>query len=66
MRAPVTGATGFVGGRLAQALADEEVDTRCLVRDGSRARHLANAGDVAPLPFRQALERALAEERNSQ
>ncbi len=44
MKALVTGATGFVGGRLAQRLARERVDVRCLVRDRNRAGHLAGAG----------------------
>jgi uncharacterized protein YbjT (DUF2867 family) len=46
MRALVTGATGFVGGRLVEALSDGGVDVRCMVRDASsdRARELADAG----------------------
>ena len=43
-RALVTGATGFVGGRLAAALADRCWAVRCLVRDRSRAQGLAARG----------------------
>jgi uncharacterized protein YbjT (DUF2867 family) len=42
MKALVTGATGFVGGRLTAALAADGVEVRCLVRDRSR-------GDTAQL-----------------
>ena len=46
MRALVTGATGFVGGRLVEALATDGVEVRCMVRDATseRARALADAG----------------------
>ena len=44
MKALVTGATGFVGGRLAHALADQGIEVRALVRDRRRAQSLAQAG----------------------
>jgi uncharacterized protein YbjT (DUF2867 family) len=44
MRALVTGATGFVGGRLAHALTREGEEVRALVRDRSRARSLEQGG----------------------
>jgi uncharacterized protein YbjT (DUF2867 family) len=43
-RALVTGATGFIGGRLARALADAGWAVRCLVRDRSRAPELERCG----------------------
>jgi len=44
MRALVTGATGFVGGRLTAALSERGADVRALVRDRNGASHLADAG----------------------
>src|SRR3954463_6728416 len=40
----VTGATGFIGGRLANALTDDGWHVRALVRDRGRASHLADRG----------------------
>lgn len=42
MKALVTGATGFVGGRLADALAADGAEVRCLVRDRARADGLGH------------------------
>jgi uncharacterized protein YbjT (DUF2867 family) len=44
MRALVTGATGFVGHRLAHALRADGVEVRCVVRDPERARDLEAIG----------------------
>src|SRR3954447_17911175 len=45
-RVLVTGATGFIGGRLAARLASSAREVRCLVRDrgGTRARELEREG----------------------
>ena len=40
----VTGATGFIGGRLARALSADGVRVRCLVRDPAKAAALERAG----------------------
>jgi uncharacterized protein YbjT (DUF2867 family) len=44
VRALVTGATGFVGGRLTGRLLESGHEVRCLVRDASRADDLRAAG----------------------
>jgi uncharacterized protein YbjT (DUF2867 family) len=44
MHALVTGATGFIGGRLADSLLASGTTVRCLVRDPGRAEHLARKG----------------------
>jgi uncharacterized protein YbjT (DUF2867 family) len=44
VRALVTGATGFVGGRLVEALSERGADVRCLVRDRRKASDLEEAG----------------------
>jgi uncharacterized protein YbjT (DUF2867 family) len=48
VKALVTGATGFVGGRLADALAAGGAEVRCLVRDRARAHveHELHEGDA--------------------
>ena len=43
-RTLIAGATGFVGGKLADSFADAGEPVRCLVRDASRAAHLSDAG----------------------
>jgi len=49
-RALITGATGFIGGRLAERLTTEEgVKVRALVRNLAKAQHLAGLGvEIAP------------------
>ena len=44
MKALVTGATGFVGGRLTERLVRHGHEVRCLVRDRARASHLQDLG----------------------
>jgi uncharacterized protein YbjT (DUF2867 family) len=59
----VTGATGFIGGRLARALSVSGGHVRCLVRDASRADPLRTAGceviagDVTHAPSLQGVGR---------
>ncbi len=43
-RCLVTGATGFIGGRLAQRLLDDSYEVRCLVRASSDTSHLDALG----------------------
>ncbi len=43
-RTLIVGATGFIGGRLAESLASDGEPARCLVRDPERARRLETAG----------------------
>jgi uncharacterized protein YbjT (DUF2867 family) len=43
-RTLIAGATGFVGGRLAEALAGTDSSVRCLVRDRAKASRLEAAG----------------------
>jgi len=44
VRLLITGATGFVGGRVAETLASKGHEVRCLVRDAGRAEHLREQG----------------------
>ena len=44
MKVLVTGATGFIGGRLTARLIEAGFEVRCLVRDRRRAAHLEAAG----------------------
>lgn len=44
VKALVTGATGFVGGRLVERLAADGTEVRCMLRDRGRGQHLAAAG----------------------
>jgi uncharacterized protein YbjT (DUF2867 family) len=46
VKALVTGATGFVGGRLAAALAEDGVEVRCLVRRPSELPYEQHVGDA--------------------
>jgi uncharacterized protein YbjT (DUF2867 family) len=44
MRALVTGASGYIGGRLVSRLAGSGIEVRCMVRDAARASRLRDAG----------------------
>ena len=58
----LTGATGFIGGRVARVLAGRGDRLRCLVRDAGRAHALKSLGAelvVGDVTDRSALERGL-------
>ena len=58
----LTGATGFIGGRLVRKLRGEGIALRCLVRASSRTKELEDAGAelaVVDLAAGQGVERAL-------
>lgn len=44
MRALVTGASGYIGGRLVPKLAEEGLEVRCMVRDADRVPELRESG----------------------
>ena len=44
VKAGITGATGFIGGKLAEKLADEGFSIKCLVRETSDAEKLRSLG----------------------
>ena len=46
----VTGATGFIGRHLVDALLDRGVEVRCLVRSPARAAHLNHRDGVRTVP----------------